>query len=468
MDNNTKALKSGFWYILSNLIVRGITLITTPIFTRLLTQEQYGDYSNFLSWTNILVIIITMRMESSLISAKYDYKEKLEMYNLSIISLTAVLAAVGGLILNLFSDIFVDLMGIKRTYMNLMLVYCFFYSVLNIFQMNERYAYRYKRSVAIGLLVAVSTAITSILLVLNMSDKLTGRVLGGILPIVVIGFVLIPYFIKRGKSLDFTMWTYALKICIPYIPHLLSLQVLNSIDRIMITKICGSEDNALYTIAYTCGHMVTLLMTSMNSAFTPWLGEKLNDCKKEEIRKISRYYIILFSVMAIGMMLLAPEILFILGGKNYMEAKYVMTPVAMGCVCQFLYTLYVNIEQFKKKTLGMAVASVIAALLNYTLNALLIPQYGYIAAAYTTLAGYIFLLIVHMILVKKIGYAEFYDNKFIILVVIVMCIITLGINCLYENSIIRYIIISILFVSIMVVIFIKWENTKQLIKKIFK
>lgn len=182
-------------------------------------------------------------------------------------------------------------------------------------------------------------------------------------------------------------------------------------------------------------------------------------------RDIISFY---FSVRAIGMMLLAPEILFILGGKNYMEAKYVMTPVAMGCVCQFLYTLYVNIEQFKKKTLGMAVASVIAALLNYTLNALLIPQYGYIAAAYTTLAGYIFLLIVHMILVKKIGYAEFYDNKFIILVVIVMCIITLGINCLYENSIIRYIIISILFVSIMVVIFIKWENTKQLIKKIFK
>lgn len=206
MDNNTKALKSGFWYILSNLVVRGITLITTPIFARLLTQEQYGDYSNFLSWTNIAVIVITMRMESSLISAKYDYKEKIGTYNLSLISLTAVLTAVWALIINLFSGIFTELMSIGRMYINLMLIYCFFYAVINIFQMNERYAYRYKRSVAVALLVALSTMITSIMLVICMNDRLTGRVLGGILPVVVIGFALLLYFAKHGKKLIFTTW----------------------------------------------------------------------------------------------------------------------------------------------------------------------------------------------------------------------------------------------------------------------
>lgn len=468
MDNNTKALKSGFWYILSNLVVRGITLITTPIFARLLTQEQYGDYSNFLSWTNIAVIVITMRMESSLISAKYDYKEKIGTYNLSLISLTAVLTAVWALIINLFSGIFTELMSIGRMYINLMLIYCFFYAVINIFQMNERYAYRYKRSVAVALLVALSTMITSIMLVICMNDRLTGRVLGGILPVVVIGFALLLYFAKHGKKLIFTTWAYVLKICIPYIPHLLSLQVLNSVDRIMITKICGLTDNALYTIAYTCGHMVTLLMTSMNSAFAPWLGDKLNGGEKEEIQRTSKYYIILFSVMAIGMMLLAPEILLIMGGRSYLEAKYVMTPVAMGCVCQFMYTLYVNVEQFEKKTLGMAIASVAAALLNYGLNALLIPNYGYIAAAYTTLLGYVFLLVIHMVLVRMMGYGDVYNNKFVVIWVAVMCMVTLGVNYLYGNSMLRYITIAMLAVAVVAIVCVKRETAKQFIRKLFK
>ena len=81
-----------------------------------------------------------------------------------------------------------------------------------------------------------------------------------------------------------------------------------------------------------------------------------------------------------------------------------MTPVAMGCVCQFMYTLYVNIEQYKKKTVGMAIASVTAALINYALNALFIPKYGYIAAAYTTLFGYLVLFIIHMLIVKSLGF----------------------------------------------------------------
>lgn len=464
MDNNSKALKSGFWYILSNLVVRGMTLITTPIFSRLLTHEQYGDYSNFQSWMNIAVILITMRMESSLISAKFDFKDNLNRYNRTIVFLTAVMTAFWAIVLNIFSGAFSNILGFGRLYTNLLLVYCLFHAIINIFQINERYMYRYKRSVFVALMVAVSTTVVSILLVVFMQDKLTGRVIGGILPIVVIGLLLLSYFMKDGKDIDFSAIPYALKICIPYIPHLLSLQVLNSVDRIMITRICGSADNALYTIAYSCGHMVTLLMTSMNSAFSPWLGDKLHDEDYKSIRKVSRYYILMFSALALVMMLLAPEILLVMGGRSYLEAKYVMTPVAMGCVCQFLYTLYVNVEQFEKKTVGMAFASVGAALLNYGLNAYFIPRYGYIAAAYTTLAGYVFLLAVHMVLVKKMGMQQTFDNRFVILLVVIMCGLTVGVNFLYGYQIARYITVA---VALGVIVF-ELHKHKELILKIVK
>lgn len=468
MDNNSKALKSGFWYLIANFTVKAMALITTPIFTRLLTKEQFGDYSNWFSWTSIAVIVITMSMESSLISAKFDYENKLEQYNLSLIGLTLVTTSFWALLLNIFSNFFTDLLSLRILYINLMLLYCFFHAVVNIFQVSERYHFRYKRAVFVALLVAVGTTAVSVLLVLNMQDRLTGRVLGTVLPPTIIGVYLCFYFLKNGKRIDFSVWRYALKICIPFIPHLLSLTLLNSVDRIMIKKICGSSDTALYSVAYSCGHMVTILMTSMNSAFSPWLGEKLHGEKFEEIRKVSRYYILLFCVLAILLMLLAPEVLLIFGGRSYLDAKYVMTPVAMGCVCQFLYTLFVNVEQYKKNTTGMAFASVSAALLNYVLNAIFIPLYGYIAAAYTTLAGYLFLLIVHMFLVKRLGYHKTYDYMFVGMVTTVMMLITIGVNFLYMASPVRYIVICVFCAGLLFTVYSKKTIVERLVKTLFR
>ena len=466
MNDDSKALKSGFWYLIANFVIKAMALITTPIFTRLLTKEQFGDYSNWFSWTSIALIIITMSMESSLISAKFDFEGKLEQYDLSLIGITLVSASFWALIVNVFWPFFTDLLNLSTVYINYMLLYCFFHEVINIFQVNERYHFRYKRAVYVALMVAVSTTAVSIFLVLNMQDRLAGRVMGTVLPIVIIGAFLCCYFLKYGKRIDFSVWPYALRICIPFIPHLLSLTILNSVDRIMITKICGSSDTALYSVAYTCGHMVTILMTSMNSAFSPWLGEKLHEEKYEEIRKVTRYYISMFCILAILIMFLSPEVLVILGGRSYLEAKYVMTPVAMGCVCQFLYTLFVNVEQYKKNTIGMAIASVSAALLNYVLNLIFIPIYGYIAAAYTTLVSYLFLLIVHMLLVKRMGYEKTYSYIYIIRVTFVMMAVTIGVNFLYKYSPIRYAVFGGFCITLLIILYKKRTLAKRLVRMI--
>ena len=136
-DINTKALKSGIWYMLSNLVVKAMALITTPVFTRLLTKEQFGDYSNFLVWSHIAVILVTMKMEASLISAKFDYDGRLNQYNLSILALTLCSTFIWVLILFLFPDYFVGLTGVNIAYLYYILIYCFFYAVVSYFQIQE-------------------------------------------------------------------------------------------------------------------------------------------------------------------------------------------------------------------------------------------------------------------------------------------------------------------------------------------
>ena len=348
-NNNVKALKSGVWYTAANFITKSIGLITTPLFTRLLSHTDYGLYSNYVSWLSTFSVFAALNLGASFISARFDFEKDFDGYVSSTLVLSSLVTSIWAIIIDLFSAFFVSLTGVEKHYINIMVVYMLFSSAVDMYQARERYYFEYRKSVLTSLLITFSTAFLSVVLVVGFEDKLMGRILGSALPTITIGTVLYIFLLKKGRRINISYWKYALPICLPYIPHALSLSLLNSMDKMMITKICGAEENALYSVAYTCGAVVTLLVTSLNTAFSPWLGEKLNQKSYIEIRKVSKYYIALFVFGACGVMLLTPELLLVMGGKSYNGAIFVMPPVAFGCVCQFMYTMYVNVEQFKKK-----------------------------------------------------------------------------------------------------------------------
>ena len=457
MNNNRKALKSGIWYTASNFLIRSIGFITTPIFTRILTKAEFGAFNNYASWLSIITIFVTLNLESTLISARYDYKDRFDEYILSVLSLSSISAAIWFIVVNVFSNRISSFLGLDMAYVNAMLLYLVFLPAVNLFQARERYYFEYKKTVITSLIISIGTALLSVLLVQSMNNRLTGRIIGSVIPTVVLGVTFYVFFINKGKRIKIEYWKYALPVCLPYIPHLLSMTLLNSTDRVMIDKWCGSEATALYSLAYNCGAIVTLLLTSMNSAFAPWLGEKIAENRTDEIRKFSKIYISAFVLLAIGIMLVSPEVLWILGGESYMEAIYVMTPVSMGCICQFLYTLFVNVEQFKKKTLGMAFASALAAIVNLTLNYMFIPKIGYLAAAYTTLVGYLCLLCIHMYLVYRLKLNNVYSYRFVWGAVFVGLCAMILITLTYSMPVLRYIAIGI-YCLLLFLLFFKFKN----------
>lgn len=436
-NNNVKALKSGVWYTASSFLLRSIGFITTPIFTRLLTKAEFGAFNNYISWLHIITIFVTFDLEATLISARFDFSEKLDEYILSLLGLSTLSAAIWLVISNVFIGPISQFLALEPLYVNALLVYLVFLPPIRMFQARERYRYEYKIMVATSLVLAIGMALLSVLLVLNMSNRLTGRIFGSVIPVVLMGFFFFVHFFRKGRKIDFRYWKYALPICLPFIPHLLSMTLLHSTDRVMITRWCGPEKTALYSLAYSCGAIVTILLTSVNRAYGPWLGEKVTENKLAEVRKFSKIYISGFVFVAIGIMLVSPEILLILGGERYREAMYVMTPVSMGCVCQFLYTMFVNLEQLKKKTIGMAVASAIAAGVNFLLNWLFIPRIGYLAAAYTTLASYFVLLSMHMFLVYRLKLNNAYSYGFVMMTVLLGLVCMVLITLSFGHNILR-------------------------------
>lgn len=456
MGDNEKAFKSGIAYAFASILTTGMAFITTPIFTRIMSQEDFGNYNNFLSWQSILAVIISLNLGATFISAIFDYKNDFNSYVFSMVGLCTLVIGFFFLTVNTIGiDMFQNLFNMKIEYINIMIFYIIASQLLNLFQVKEQYEFHYKKSVFMSLGISVSSVILALLLVSTKEDKFWGRVTGYTMPTIIIGCVLFFYFGKMGKKIQVKYWWYALPISIPYIPHLLSLNLLNSMDKIMIRKVWGTTETALYSLAYTCSSVVTILMNSMNTAYSPWLARNLNLKKNEKILKFSYLYISAFFFAVLGIMLVAPEVLYILGGEKYINAVYVMPPVMIGCTCQLLYTMYVNIEQFYKKTIGMAIASVCAAILNYLLNYLLVPKYGYEAAAYTTWSSYLFLLASHMFLVSRMKLGKIYDWKFTCFSVAVGIVLIALMLFLYNYLFFRYVILAG-YIIIFVILAIKY------------
>ena len=410
--NDARVVRSAVWYTASNLLVKALGFVTVPIFTRLLTKAEFGTYNNYLSWLAVMTVVVSLTLEATIISAKRDYPDDLDRYVFSMMALSVASALAWLLVANLLPGLAGAAMSLERRYVNALFVYLLFFPVVTLFQTWERFTYRYKVTVAVSVALAVGVAGMSVALTLWLPDRLDGAIIGRTLPAVLIGAGLLLWFWRRGTGVRTSYWAYALPIALPFVPHLLSMTLLGALNRILVTRMCGAEANALYSLANNCGQIITIFVTSLNGAFSPWLGDKLTEHAYGEVRSVARPYVALFAAISMGVSLLAPEVLLVLGGNGYLEAVYVIPPVALGCVLQFVYTMYVNVEQYEGKTVGMAFASASAVVVNWVLDLLLLPRFGYVAAGWASAAAYAWLLAAHMLLVGRMGMLHVYDNRF--------------------------------------------------------
>lgn len=446
-NNSSVALKSGIWFTICNIITKSVGFLTTPLFTRILTKTEYGDYLNFTTWMSIFLYITSLNLEASIIRAKFDHKDDMDSYVSSMTCLSILSTIIFFVITMVFIRPIESLTSLNQIQICAMFLYLFFYPAIQLFQTKERFEYKYKSTVFITLLVVLGTSALSVILTLLMENKLKGRIIGTILPVCIIGLAIQLIMLCKSRSIKTKYWKYALPFTLPFIPHLLSMYLLGSMDKVMIKQMCGSEDLAIYGLAYTIGTIVTLLVNSMNGAFSPWLGEQLHAKNYARIRKVSVPYVAFFSFFAVMMVLVTPEILLVLGGKDYSEAKYVIPLVFAGCLMQFVYCMFVNVEQYHKKTIGMAIASVMAALFNYVTNYMFIMKFGYIAAAYTTFFSYFILMLLHMYLVYKIEKKGVFNNIGVMIISVLGSLLLIGTNYIIDFSALRYGIFAIFVVA---------------------
>lgn len=464
VNNNLKALKSGIWYTIANFFTKGLIFITIPIFTRIMTSDEIGEFANISAWFYIFLILASFQLQYSIALAKFDYQNNFNSYLCSILFLSTIISSIWFTVILLFTDFFSSILSIQKNYIILMFVCLLIYPAIEIFQTSCRVTYRYKEAIIISLIVTITSTLCSLIFTLISNQKLDGRVYGYFIPLIIIALYVYIYIIKNGKTISKEHWKYSLIISSPLILHALAGNLLQSSDRIMILKLQNASEAGLYSIASMCAIIVSVLWASMNTAWSPWAYDKMNNKEFNDLRIYSKPYFIFFFLIAIIFMLIAPELLYIMGGNEYIIAAKVIPPIMCGYIFQFIYSLYVNIEYFNKKQKFIAFGTVVSAILNVILNYIFIPTYGYVAAAYTTLISYMFLYLIHWSVVKKIGCSSWYDGRFFVICSVMAVLFCIVITILYDYNIIRYIIIFAILLWFLYLMYIKKAEIKMAIK----
>lgn len=461
-------IKAAFWFTLYGFFNRGIGIITAPIFTRIMTPEQYGLFSVYTAWSGILVIFATLNLHQGVINNAFViYENQKEKVVSAFQGLSTVLAILFLLFYLIFRDYINSLIELPNYLILLMFISFIFNPSINYWTIYKRYKFEYKLPVTISIFTAILIPVICYIFIINSTNKGEVRVLVTLLIGLFINLLFYIYnFLKNSTFFDKELWKLGLKINIPLIPHYLSEIILNTSDRIMIDKFSGTHQTGIYSLAYSASSIILIITSSINYGFVPWQYKNLKLQRYKELSNISNLVLIFVAVLLSFIVLFAPEIVRILAPPSYHEAIYVIPPVAAGIFFNYMSQLFARVEIYYNKPQYTMIGSVICAIVNILLNLIFIPIFGYISAAYTTLVSYLLICLIHFLFYRRIckqnKIKNIYNVKVLANITFIMLALTFLFVVVYKFNLIRY---SILFLTLFIIFF----NRKIIIKylKIF-
>lgn len=514
------SVRAALVFGICSFLSSGISFLLMPIFTRIMSKEQYGIVTDYNSWHYIIEVFAVLGLASvgSFNVGLNEYRDRrdrfvssmLIMANLATLAVFAFIFVIKGIAVNNFI--------LSWPLLICMFIGFLFSPATTFFLARKRYEYKYRTGaiVTIGSIIAIQGLAVILVLIFGegpaettetvttvseisttsstlgesivstVSQTSLGlqssewKVIGTLIGTLIFGIPLYLCQMKRGlvnKDNDtaigigttaasesthttLQMMKEMFVFTLPLLPHYLALHVMNGADRIMVGKLDSVSSEAVYGVASSLGLAAATVWTAINGSLQPYIFGKLNDGDTASVRKTTKYLLAFYAGLCVVVSLMAPELLMILAPAKYSDGLAAIPPIIGMAFLNALYNVYASIEFYHKKSVGIAVATIVSAGLNIGLNAWLIPIYGLPAAAYTTLIANAVLTFCHYIGYRLADKRKIFSDL-TFLVMSVACIAAcLASSLLYDTIWVRYVII----VVIAIVIIIKREILLKFLK----
>lgn len=384
--------KASFYYIMSAVIGRGVGILVTPIFTRVIDTSEYGYFSYYISVLSILSLASTIFLSPSVIySGLGRFKETRQGFENSAILLSLAITPIFCLLLFAFNN-FLELDGRIIVFIVIQISLDL---IVTVDLLSGKFFYDYTRVVAMSLLSSFLAPIISLFLILIFDAGANGRIYGLLISAAFIAAISLIKRLSRFEKPQKEHITYLLKNSIPLFPGILARAVMGWSDKLVIKGFLGVEALAKYSVAHTVGMALFGIIGALSSALNPWIIRKLAVGDKDSLMEVIKNLGQLVSFGSVFIIGLAPELLSILAPKSYNDSLYAIIPFAISTIPYFLFNVFSVFITYQEKTKFISIYTLLGAAVNLVLNLILIKSFGYIGGgiSYLFAESLIFVLV---------------------------------------------------------------------------
>lgn len=387
--------------IASTFILSGISIFTSPLFSRLLGTDGYGIMSTYTVWMNAMAIIATLQTDATLIYAKVKYSEdEQRQYHSAVMTLSLVSCALVCLLIFAFIKPIASLVKLSSGLIAMVLIQSFGSFCMNFLNTKLQYELKAGRNMLSALTIVLTSLGLSLVFVLSMpqQQRYIGRILGNVITYGTFGLAACAYILWKGRTFfNFSYWRFALKLVFPLMFMNLSYLVLGHSDLVMVRDFLGDSASGIYGLAYTFSGVLFTIFGALNKSWVPFFFDDMKAGNEQAVDFKTRNYLELFTVLSVGFILLTKEVFHVFASQAYWSGTMLIPIFAASYYLNFLCTFPVNFEHYHVRVRMVSVVTVVSAIINIGLNYVFIRSMGLAGAAVATLLSHCLQFIVHQL-----------------------------------------------------------------------
>lgn len=324
--------RATLWYMVAAIIGKGVGFLSTPFFTRLMSGEEYGVFTLYLTILGVgSVICSAVYSGSGVYRAMQVYKNEIDSLIKSILCVTIAFSMAFCLLLFAFS-LFFDLNRYILLPISLQLL-CD--GIVGVLYSKARFSYSYFVICTMSLISSVLPPVISVG-ILFFGGGAAVRIYSLLFVSVILALYAMIKLIYMSKGSRASLIRYSFRQALPILPHSVSSALSGQSDKLIIGAIAGSISLAKYSVAHSLGAATSFLGVAVGSALHPWIIRRLEGGRIMEIREVLTpvfSFLCAFSLMPV---IFAPELIRILAPLEYSDAVVAVLPIALSCPPSFL------------------------------------------------------------------------------------------------------------------------------------
>ena len=255
-----------FFNILSTVLLRGISIFTAPLFTRLLGTSGYGVTQIYNTWVAVIAIVFTLQTQGTLVNARVEYPEGDQLrYQSSAMSLSTLVYLIFSALVLCFIGPISGALKLSWFLIVLMLIQGFGTFCVNF--LNTKFVYEFKagRNMVMSLVVTLTTLILSIVLILLLPKQINylGRISAIAVTYGVLGIPVCIWILAKGKTFyNKEYWKFCVVLAIPAVFYNLSDLILGQSDKVMLQQMMDEATVGCYgaAVATLISHSLQLTL----------------------------------------------------------------------------------------------------------------------------------------------------------------------------------------------------------------